>query len=135
MKNHLHREAEPSVERSEFARLAAFRLNQRILRSHSQSYHVTVTPRGKNVSHYDLYQRFMPEINKYKCVKDVFLIAEFENTNHFHGIIYTKDKCKFLNMWKKTQLFQFDLSDLSLTEWIQYMLKRSPSEFYNIPLN
>ncbi len=134
MKNHLHREAEPSVERSEFTRIAAFRLTQRSMRSHSYTYHVTVTPKGKKVSHLDLYNRFTKEIIKYKCVKEVFLIAEFENTNHFHGIIYTKDKCKFLNLYSKKHTFQFDLSPLTLQEWIQYMLKRKPSEFYNVPL-
>ncbi len=134
MKNHFHREAEPSVEQSEFPSQAAFRLTQRSLRSHSQTYHVTVTPKGKKISHLELYRRFMPEITKYKCVKDVFLIAEFDNTCHFHGIIYTKDKCKFLNMYSKKHTFQFDLSTLTLQEWISYMLKRNPREFYNVPL-
>lgn len=134
MKNHLHREAEPSVERSEFPSQAAFRLTQRSMRSHSHTYHVTVTPRGKNQTHISLYRAFMPEIERYKCVKDVFLIAEFENTEHFHGIIYTKDKCQFLNLYAKRHMFQFDLSPLTLQEWIDYMLKRKPSEFYNVPL-
>ncbi len=134
MKNHLNRGAEPPVERSEFHSKAAFRLLQRSLRSHSQSYNVTVTPKGKKISHLELYKSFMTEILKYKCVKDVFLIAEFDNTNHFHGIIYTKDKCKFLNMYSKKHAFQFHLSTLTLQEWIGYMLKRNPSEFYNVPL-
>ncbi len=134
MKNHLYREAEPSVEPREFHSQAAFRLTQRSMRSHSQTYHVTVTPRGKNQTHLTLYEAFMKEICRYKCVKDVFLIAEFETTKHFHGIIYTKDKCKFLNMYAKRHAFQFDLSPLTLQEWIGYMLKRNPSEFYNVPI-
>ncbi len=132
MKTQSIREAEPSVERSEFRERAAYRLVQEAIHKYCHTYHVTITPRGKNVSHFDLYRDFMKEIMKYKLVKNVFLIAEFETTNHFHGIIYTKDECEFRSLFNKTQKFQFDISPLPLEEWVLYVLKRSYTVgFYN----
>ncbi len=98
---------------------------------------VTITPKGKNQTHNSLYASFNKELHKYKCVKAVFLIAEFENTNHFHGYVYTKDKCKFLNMFKNTHPFQFHLSKMPDLDWCKYILKHNsvqyPTEPYNAP--
>ncbi len=101
---------------------------------HTKIYKVTITPRGKGVSHQELYQSFKRAIVSYKVVSGVFLIAERDNTNHFHGIITAKDNCKFLKMYSKRNPFGFHLSDAELYQWIKYMLKTQPTEFYNLPL-
>ncbi len=127
MKKHSHREAEPSVEQSEENTLTALRaLNSK----HYNKYQVTLTPKGKNQSHKTLYKSFLSEITKYKCFKEVFLIAEFENTNHFHGYIYTKDKCQFLNLYRKKHPFDFKLSHREDIEWLHYITKHSTTRYH-----
>ncbi len=115
------------MEHSEFSTLAAFRLKNRALRKYCHTYHVTITPVGKNKSHRTLIQEFLPAIKIYKSVQSVFLIAEVENTNHFHGIVYTKDKCDFSKLYTKkykNHMFTLHMSEMTLPVWVGYILKR-----------
>ncbi len=98
-------------------------------KKHRFSYQVTVTPKGKGQNHHTLYRNFNIELSKYKCVKDVFLIAEFENTCHFHGYVYTKDKCGFLNLYNKKHPFNFKISDREEIVWIKYILKSNAQQY------
>jgi len=93
------------------------------------SYQVTITPKGKGQTHHTLYRSFSTELSKYKCVKNVFLIAEFENTNHFHGYVYTKDRCKFLNLFNKKHPFQFKISNREELVWMKYILKHNNKQY------
>jgi len=92
-------------------------------------YQITVTPKGKGQTHHTLYNAFRKELFKYKCVKDVFLIAEFENTCHFHGYVYTKDKCKFLNLFSKKHPFNFRISEREELVWMKYILKHNNKQY------
>ncbi len=127
MKKHSHREAEPSVEHSDEHTLIALRaLNSK----HYNKYQVNITPKGKGQTHKTLYKSFYIELSKYKCFKEVFLIAEFENTCHFHGYIYTKDRCKFLNLFKKHHPFNFKISNREDIEWLHYITKHSTTRYH-----
>ncbi len=115
---------ETQVDESTLKALRAFR-NQ----PYRRSYQVTITPKGKNRTHKSLFEEFKRELSKYKCVKDVFLIAEFENTCHFHGYIYTKDNCKFLNLYNKKHGFNFKISHREEIWWYNYILKHSNKQY------
>ncbi len=104
---------------------ALYALNKK----HYNKYQINITPRGKGQTHKTLYKSFIPEINRYKCVKDVFLIAEFENTEHFHGYVYTKDKCKFKNLFKKSHPFDFKISQQEDIVWLHYITKHSSKRY------
>ncbi len=119
------------MESSDFKHQATFRLQQRSLRKYYETYHVTITPRGKGQTHRSLWESFGPAILKYKSVQAVFLIAEVENTNHFHGVIYTKGPLSFKRLYTKKQKFTVHMSRMPLTVWINYMLKREyTKQFY-----
>ncbi len=98
-------------------------------KKYRHSYQVNITPTGNGQTHKTLYRSFNKELMKYKCVKDVFLIAEFENTNHFHGWVYTKDKCQFKNLYNKKHTFNFRISHRENIEWDHYILKHNHKQY------
>ncbi len=133
------------MERSDKKKnINAFRLSQRVRhqhRHHKQYYCITVTPKGKDKSHATLLDEFNSSISLYKCVHDVFLIAESDNTKHFHGIVITKDKCMFKKLYSNKN-FHFHIKELiPLNDWCTYMVKHLPTklhhndhvEFFNKP--
>ncbi len=114
-------EAELSMETNvDVPTLKAFRLFKS--QPHKFSYQVTITPKGKGQTHHTLYKSFMTELGKYKCVKNVFLIAEFVNTQHFHGFVQTKDICKFIRLYNKKLPFNFHISNREELTWAKYIL-------------
>ncbi len=112
----------------------AFRLTQRIRvnhKHHKQYYCVTFTPKEKNKSHVTLLQEIIVAVKRYKVILDVFLIAESENTNHFHGVIVTKDVCKFSRLFNKNNTFHFHNSgQIPLNDWCTYINKTLPTQLY-----
>lgn len=114
------------VQRRDVIRMSALKAIQKIKQEkYTRSYQVNITPIGKNITHRALYDSFMKEVSKYKCVKAVILIAEFENTNHFHGYVFTKDICKFKNLYNKKHPFNFRLSHDEEIIWLHYITKHS----------
>ncbi len=121
------------MERSDEKQKNAFRLYRRIRTNNTyrkKYYCVTVTPVGKNRSHKDTLQAFIDETKKYKVIIDVFLIAERENTNHFHGVIVCKDTCQFKRLYSKNQQFNFRISNQNLGDWCSYCVKHNPNKVY-----
>ncbi len=87
----------------------------------------TITPRGKKKTHKELKKVFLTQINQIKSVSSVILIAEKETTNHFHGVLTLKSKCKLARLYRKTNSFTFYRSDaVPLLEWLAYILKTNP---------
>ncbi len=111
--------------------LDAFRLYRRVTR-HNTYYTkytcITITPKGEHKSHDDILQPFLNHARKYKAILDVFLIAESSNTNHFHGVLVTKTKCKFSKFYNKKNPYTFYISDhMPITVWSSYMTKSNPN--------
>ncbi len=112
------------------ATLTAFRQMQAQMKTKwNLMYQVTITPKGKGQTHATLHKSFCQELNKYRCVKNVFLIAEFENTNHFHGYVYTKDKCKFRRLYNKKHPFNFKISNREQLDWIHYIMGYNQKQY------
>lgn len=114
---------EQAERRDEPPVLALAALRKIKSQKYTKSYQVTITPIGNNVTHRVLFDSFMREVGKYKCVKEVFLIAESINTNHFHGYVFTKDHCKFKNLFNKKHSFNFRLSHREEIVWLHYIFK------------
>lgn len=112
----------------------AFRLSQRVRVGHlyrKSYYNVTITPKGEHKTHEILLKEIVAAVGRYRCVLDVFLIAESQNTNHFHGVFVCKDTCKFLRLYNKKNPFHFHIkTNLSLNDWCRYCVKHNPTSLW-----
>ncbi len=117
----------------------AFRLYKRIRHEHTyyRAYHqITVTPKGKGKTLDETWQAFRAVASTIKGIVDVFLIAETENTNHFHGVIVVKNKkLKCAKLYNKKHAFTCFRSDAPMDVWITYMFKGKPNILYTLPGN
>ncbi len=117
----------------------AFRLFKRIRTGHNyyRSYHqITITPKGKGKTHAETMQAFRAVACMIKGIIDVFLIAETENTNHFHGVIVVKDKkLKLAALYNKRNDFTCYRSDVPEDVWQTYMFKGDPNLLYTLTTN
>ncbi len=123
------------MERSDKKRkFNAFRLFCRVRvdnKYHKVGTAVTFKPKGKNKSHDTLLREILESVKSYSSILDVFLIAESEQTNHFHGIIITKDKCKFSRFFNKKSKFSFHIKyGIPLYDWCYYIVKHTPDKLY-----
>ncbi len=128
---------QPKIERAIASErkkeINAFRLTQRVRLNHRYCnvyYNVTITPKGKNKTHDTLLLEVRQAINGYKVVLDVFLIAESDNTNHYHGVIVCKDSCQFLKLFSKKNAFHFNIKTMPLNDWCTYCVKRDPTKVF-----
>ncbi len=99
----------------------------------SHQYCITITPKGKHVTHENLLKDFHKELLKLKCVISYWLIAEEENTNHFHGLIQTTIPCKFSNLCNKRSSVSVWIEDhqpLFNTSWVKYCVKSNPKTYF-----
>lgn len=123
-------------ERSEQTLEKAFRLYIRSRKQHtyySKYTAFTITPKGKNRSHKYILDPFIATCHTYKSIYDVFLVPESENTNHFHGILVTKSKCKFAKFFNKKQPYTFYITPLvPIGTWCNYMTKSNPTSLYTL---
>ncbi len=114
----------------------AFRLHSRIRqnnRYHTVYTLITLTPRGKSKKHEDILKPFLTIAKSYKSIVDVFLIAETEQTEHFHGVIVSKSQSKFSKFYNKKNPFQFYISkETPIGTFIKYIVKHNPNTVYTL---
>ncbi len=122
------------MERSDKQKeIYAFRLYNRVHaqnRYHTQYYNVTITPKGNNKLHETLLREVRESLKSFRVVESVFLIAEHDVTNHFHGVFVCKDKCKFYKLFNNKNPYHFHLKNMSLNDWCAYCIKHLPDKLY-----
>ncbi len=125
------------MERSDKEKeLKAFRLFARIRvnhKHHKQYYCATFTPKGKKLTHDQLLPIVREKLSGFRCIESVYIISENEKTNHFHGVIVTKDHCKFQRLFSKKNSFHFHLQGtIPLNDWCTYITKTNPTKLYTL---
>ncbi len=124
------------MERSDRRKINKYATNlfMRIRRGNNQYSRckfITVTPLGKEVDHLELLSNFREKIKRYKCIEEYFLVAEKENTNHFHGVIISKNECSYKALFNKNNKFHFHISECpDLGTWCNYICKGLPRYIY-----
>jgi len=97
-------------------------------------YTLLVTPKGNNVKHKDYTGHLLGIISSIRSVKYCFLVAESENTDHYHGIIATKQACKFSKLTRKSNPYVAKISsfysNLKTFDFFTYMVKHNPTSYY-----
>ncbi len=112
----------------------AFRLYQRV-KSHHTFYIgytcITLTPKLKDTTHQQLLSAFHRAITQYKSLIDYVIAREDQHTNHYHGVIISKDKKNKFTMLKRHKNFKMYVSYNKLLEdQIDYMIKHNPTAIY-----
>ncbi len=100
-------------------------------------YTINIIPTGKNKTHMDTLDILKDRIPLCKSIRSLYLVREYHNTNHFHGIVITKNKTKLLKLCSKRNYhIKVDpyFEDMNNT-WLKYILKTNPKyiDIYNNP--
>ncbi len=99
-----------------------------LYQSNQYTYAITITPKGVNKNHGDYSHELRQAIRSIRSVRECYLIKEYDNTCHFHGIIKSNRNLVFRTM-RKQELYVFKYKPISREHtldqyyWIRYMLK------------
>jgi len=100
----------------------------------NHQYTVTLTPKGNAKTHAELLNEFQEYIDTLKCVISYWLVAQTENTNHFHGVIQTSTDCKFIKTRSKNCLFKayIEVHQPHFNKaWTKYCASKNPKTYYH----
>ncbi len=90
-------------------------------------YTINIVPKGKLKTHQDTLDILQSRMHLCRSITNLFLIREYEVTNHFHGIVITKNKTKLLKLCsKRNYRITIEPYYVGHNEWLYYILKTNP---------